>query len=185
MIATSTVKFIVIILLALTIIWLLRTIFRKEYESLVRIIIVCLILLGALYLVNQSKSEKFSFADIKRSLFPAKTQTYRYEVEQAANSTRYLFLPPKPKLILSMEPGGKYYHITDVGALNAILESVNLPPVSTGAKELASTTGRMSDSNTYIWKNYPLGTLTISRGIYTDKSGILSYICVETISIQK
>jgi hypothetical protein len=185
MIETSTVKLIILVLLALTIIWLLRTIFRKEYESLFRVILVCLILGGALYLVQQSKSEKFSISEIKRSLFPAKTQTYRYEVEQISDSKCYVFLPPNPKLALSMDSGGKYFHITDVDSLNAILKSINLPAVSSGAKELASITGKRTDMNMYQWQDYPLGKLILERGIYTDTGGLTSYNCITSITIKQ
>jgi hypothetical protein len=189
MIATSTVKLIILVLLALTIIWLLRIIFRKEYESLFRVIIVCLILGGALYLVQQSKSEKFSISEIKRSFFPVKVQPVTYEIQNGvsdgANFTRYIFKEPCPKISLTLDSTGKFFHITDVSSVNAVLESLKLPKVSTKAQELASITGKKSDSNMYRWEDYSLGILILERGLCTKRESLESYICITSIIIKQ
>ena len=189
MIATATIKLIVIILLALSLIWLFKILLRKEYENLFRAVLVCLIFAGALYMVQQSKTEKFSISEIKKSFFPTKPQPLKYQIQtglsNGANFTRYIFEEPCPKISLTLDPSAKFFHITDVSSVNAVLESLELPKVSTGARDLASITGQRFDSNMYRWGDYPLGILILERGLCTNRGNLESYTCITSITIKQ
>ena len=68
--------------------------------------------------------------------------------------------------------------------MNKVLTMLGLPPVKAGAKELSSITGRATDVNHYRWDDYPLGTLTLERGLCQNKDSLERYHCIVFISVQ-
>ena len=97
--------------------------------------------------------------------------------------TRYYFEVPGPSLSLKLDPKTQYFHIKNVYSVNRILEYIGLPKVKTAVQELASLTGSRNDINLYRWDDYPLGILTIERGICQDRDRLDSYPCIVTIML--
>ncbi|MCI4444591.1 MAG: hypothetical protein JHC32_01015 [Candidatus Aminicenantes bacterium] len=188
MIATSTAKSIITILLAIDIIWLIYIIFKGYTESLVRTIIFAVILVLCLGYLQQTKLERLSFQAIKNDLFPPKVRQYAYTVEEQNNQYSYrliyTFLEPPPELKVNMDPNGRTFTISDLESVNQVLGQLNLPRVTGGGKELFAITGNQTDIGLYRWDNYERGTLILERSLYQNKQNMQSYYCISRITIE-
>ncbi|MFQ5721627.1 MAG: hypothetical protein ACE5GI_03975 [Candidatus Aminicenantales bacterium] len=100
------------------------------------------------------------------------------------NYIRYVFQEPRPKLILSLDEKGKYLNLKDISPLNKVLKQLGLPPVNSGAPELASITGSRFDINHCRWDNYPKGILIIERTQCKNKKTYQTYHCLATLTIK-
>ncbi len=186
-------KYIMLGLLMICVIWLVKIIAKKEMENLVRTILLIIVFLAAFLYLQSQKTEKITFGDIraqvKGTFFPEKPLHFIYYREEGRTGTRsyvrYSFESPGPKLYVSMDQNQKYFNLKDVYALNRVLEYVGLPKVQKPVPELASITGSRSDLNLYRWENYPLGILTIERQICQNRDTLESYQCIQAIMITR
>jgi len=189
MIETATLKTIVTVLLGLCALWIFYLIVRRDFDSIVRAIVVTLLVGGAFFYLQQTKLEKISFAGIKNDLFPGRAPVWSYMVkeEQAGGNptVTYIFRDPGPRLKLELDANKKNYHLTDIGPLNEALAYLGLPPVKMGARELASITGSLIDVNTYRWDDYPRPPLIVERGLCHSKSEIETFHCIVAIRVRK
>ena len=189
--SVALLKNIVLVLILICVIWLIRIVIKREFENLLRTGLI-LILLGAVfYYLQSTKSETLTFGDIraqiKNTFFPEKPPNYIYHKEEgvAGNKSyiRYFFESPGPKLSVDFDPKTQYFHINDVYSVNRILEYLGLPKVKSGVPELASLTGSRNDLTLYRWPDYPLGALTVERGICQDRDRLDSYPCIASVMI--
>lgn len=198
MIATTTLKTILMVLFGLTIVWLIKISIKQEFETLVRALIVAVLLGGALFFLQHTKLETISWKNIKQTVFPEKELGLAYVKDEGRQGemryVRYTFPAPTgqegsllgigPRLKLTMDPNGRNYNITDIEPVNRVLAHLGLPKVKSGIKELSSITGRLSDVNYYRWDDYEGGVLTIERGLCQNKNSLERYHCVVSITVQ-
>ncbi len=197
MIAAATLKTIFLGLFGLSIIWIIKIIVKREFETMIRAILVSVFFGVILLYLNQTRLEMISWKAVRNEIFPRKDVTYTFVKDEGfQGGTKFIhyFFPgpapegeepgPSPKLNLNLDPNGKNYHITDIGPVNAILTRLGLPLVKAGVKELSSFTGRSTDVNHYRWDDYPLGTLTLERGLCQNKDSLERYHCVLYLAIQ-
>ncbi len=191
MVATETVKTVVLILFGLCILWIIVIIVKNDMQTIVRALLVTAVVGLALFLLSQPKiarHEKLSFDIIKNELFPVKARNYTYQKREGhvagSPTTTYIFDDPGPPLSLSMMSGGKYMAIKDLRPVNVVLEFLGLPPVTEGVSELASVTGKNIDSDLYRWDNYEKGVLLLERGLCRDMAAAHSFPCIAQITVQ-
>jgi len=198
MIATTTLKTILMVLFGLTIVWLIKILIKQEFETLVRALIVAVLLGGALFFLQQTKLETISWKNIKQTVFPEKDLGLAYVKDEGRQGemryVRYTFPAPTgqegsllgvgPHLKLTLDPNGRNYHITDIEPVNRVLAYLGLPKVKTGVKELAAITGQLSDVNHYKWDDYERGVLIIERGLCQNKDSLERYHCVVSITVK-
>jgi len=93
------------------------------------------------------------------------------------------FIDPGPAIKVSLEPNGKSFHLKDVEPVNSVLSVLGLPEVPSGVQELNTLTGRSEDINNYRWEDYPRGPLEIELGLCRDKTSLMTYPCLVSITI--
>ncbi len=197
MIATATLRTIVLALFGLSLIWVVKVVVKREFETLFRALLVTALIGGAFLYLQETKHTSISWKIIKNDIFPSTVQPYTFLKEEGRMGgpflVRYYFPKPgpegsdpgpSPKLNLTLDPNGKNYHITDVEPLNRVLADLGLPPVKAGVRELASITGRLTDVNYYRWDDYAEGILTIERGLCNNKDSLERYHCLVSLTIQ-
>jgi len=198
MIATTTLRTIFLVLFGLSIVWLVKIVIEKDFETLVRALIVAVLLGGALFFLQRTKLETISWKNIKQAVVPEKDLELAYVKDEgrrgAATYVRYTFPTPTgqegsllgvgPRLKLTMDPNGRHYHITDIEPVNRVLTYLGLPKVTSGIKELSSITGHLADVNYYRWDDYAGGVLTIERGLCQNMDSLERYHCIVSITIQ-
>jgi hypothetical protein len=197
MIATTTLRTVVLVLFGLCVIWIVKILVKREFETLARALVVTALVGGAFLYLQQTKLTLISWASLKHDIFPSKVRPYTY-IKQESNPegprlVRYLFPAPgpegaepgpSPKLKLTLDPNGRHFNITDVEPVNRVLEDLGLPLVKSGVRELAAVTGRLTDVNYYRWDDYDMGILTIERGLCNDKDSLERYHCLVSLTIQ-
>ena len=187
----ALLKNIILVLLFLCVIWIIRIVVKREFENLLRTGLILLVLGAVFYYLQTVESETLTFADIqtqiKETFFPEKPPNYIYEKEEgvAGRNTyvRYYFESPGPKLSVEYDTKTQYFHIKDVYSVNRILVYLGLPKVKNAVRELASLSGSRNDLTLYRWEDYPLGQLTVERGICQDRDRFNSYQCIVSIMI--
>ncbi|MEN6312074.1 MAG: hypothetical protein ABFD80_11110 [Acidobacteriota bacterium] len=187
MVATETVRTIFMVLFGLSVVWVIACVIRNDMATIVRALIVLVLTGVSFYYLNQTKLTTLSFKAVKNDLFPAKPLHLVFEkrerVVAGEAQTMYIFAEPGPELVLSMEEGGRSLAVTDVDPLNRVLDYVGLPPVKTGARELASVTGSSLDVDKYRWDDYELGSLIIERSICRNITTTNTYPCIQAITV--
>jgi hypothetical protein len=187
----ALLKSIILALILLCAVWIFRIVVKREFENLVRAGLI-IILLGAVYFfLQKTESETITWGDVraqvKDTFFPEKLPNFVYHKEEGLTGrhryTRYYFESPGPALSLSLDPKTQYFHIKNVYSVNRILEYIGLPKVKTAVPELASLTGSRNDITLYRWEDYPLGVLTIERGICQDRDRLDSYQCIVSVMV--
>jgi len=189
----ETLKIIVLALIGIAVVWLIRILVKKEYENLVRTLLVGALLGGAYYYLENTKLEKLHPSDIKSQLretfFPEKMPNYVYHKDEGRDANgsyiRFFFESPGPRLSLELDPSDKFFNIKDLYSINRILKYLGLPEVSRRVPELASITGSGNDINIYRWNDYELGVLTVERAICQDRDMLESYQCISNILIAR
>jgi hypothetical protein len=198
MIATTTLKTIVMVLFGLTIVWLVKILIKQESETLVRALLTAVFFGVVLLYLQQTKLQTISWKDTKQIIFPEKPLALAYVKDEGRSSgakyVRYTFPAPTgqegsllgvgPRLKLTLDPNGRNYHITDIEPVNRILTYLGLPEVKTGVRELAAVTGRLADVNSYRWEDYDGRILILERGLCQDKDGLERYHCVVSITVR-
>jgi hypothetical protein len=187
----ALLKNIILALILICVIWIFRVLVKREYENLIRIGLIFILLGAVFFFLQQTESERITLGDvraqIKDTFFPEKMPNYVYHKEEGGSGqrryTRYFFESPGPGLSLSLDPKTQYFHIKNVRSVNRILEYLGLPQVKTAVQELASLTGSRNDLMLYRWEDYPLGILTIERGICQDRDRLDSYQCIVNVMI--
>jgi hypothetical protein len=187
----ALLKNIILVLLLLCLIWIIRIVVKREFENLLRTALILLVLGAVFYYLQTVKSETLTFADIraqiKETFFPEKPPNYIYQKEEGftgrSSYVRYYFESPGPKLSVQYDEKTQYFHIKDVYSVNRILAYLGLPRVKAAVDELASITGSRNDLTLYRWQDYPLGQLTVERGICQDRDRLDSYQCIVSIMI--
>jgi hypothetical protein len=184
-------KNIILVLMGLCVIWVVRVLVRRETENIVRATLFLIFLGVAFYYLQHTELERLTWGDfkgqVKDTFFPEKMPSYVYEKNESGSPARtvvvYSFQVPAPRLSLSIDSDRKYFHIRDIRPINRTLEYLGLPKVKTAVRELASITGSQRDINLYRWNDYPLGVLTIERGICQERNRLESYQCILKITI--
>lgn len=198
MIATTTLKTIVMVLFGLTIVWLVKILIKQEFETLVRALIVAVLFGGALFFLQQTKLETISWKNVKQMVFPEKAMALAYVKDEgrqdATRYVRYTFPVPTgeegsllgigPQIKLTLDPNGRNYHITNIEPVNRVLTFLGLPKVKTGVKELAAITGRLADVNYYRWEDYDGRILILERGLCQEKNSLERYHCIVSIVVR-
>ena len=176
------------VLLLIASIWLLVIIVQKKTGYMFRGMVFFLFVLLSLIYFQQSDAKKYTISDIKYALFPKKILTLNYHTEEDSQSgtiVRYVFDEPIPRIPVSMDTHGKYFHITNIKVINEILSRMGLPLVKKGAQELVSITGSNSHRNLYRWDDYPKGILILKRTICKNKQTLETFNCLATITIKQ
>lgn len=175
------------LLLFIASIWLLLIIIQKKTGYIFRAIVFFLFVLLALIYFQQSDVNKYTLNDLRLAVFPKKMPHYLFELVEDRGDVvaRYTFYDPKPRISLSLDKSGKYFHIANVATVNHILDYLNLPRVKSGVKELAFITGSNRDISLYRWENYSRGVLILERTICRNKKTLETYNCVDKITIKK
>ncbi|MGD9344303.1 MAG: hypothetical protein PVH84_00460 [Candidatus Aminicenantes bacterium] len=176
------------VLLLIASIWLLVIIVQKKTGYMFRAMVFFLFVLLALIYFQQSEAKKYTLSDVRYALFPKKSLPLNYHVaedSQPGTVVRYVFEDPKPRIPVSMDKNGKYFHINNITPINDILSEMKLPRVKKGAKELASITGKSAHKNLYRWDDYPRGILTLERAICRNRETLDSFNCLIAITIRK
>jgi hypothetical protein len=176
------------VMLLIASIWLLVIIMQKKIGYMFRGMVFFLFVLLALIYFQQSDAKKYTISDVKLALFPRKALTLNYHTEedsQRGTIIRYVFDEPMPKIPVSMDKDGKYFHITNITTINEILSRLGLPLVKKGAPELVSITGSSSHKNLYHWDDYPRGILVLERTICRNKQTLDTFNCLASITIRK
>lgn len=169
-------------------IWLLVIIMQKKSGYMFRAMVFFLFVLLALIYFQQSDAKKYTIHDVKYALFPKKSLALNYHTEedsQQGTIVRYVFDEPMPKIPVSMDKDGKYFHITNITVLNEILSRMGLPRVKKGARELVSITGSNSHKNLYHWDDYPRGVLVLERTICKNKQTLDTFNCLASLTVRK
>jgi len=175
------------VMLLIASIWLLVIIVKKKTGYMFRGMVFFLFVLLALIYFQQSDTKKYTISDVKLALFPKKALILNYHTEGDSHKgtiVRYVFDEPLPRIPVSMDKDGKYFHITNVTAINEILSRMGLPLVKKGAEELVSITGSSSDKNLYRWEDYPRGILVIGRTICKNKQTLETFNCLASVTIR-
>ena len=191
--SVETLKHIVLALIVISVIWFIRILVKKEFENVVRTLIVGALLGGAYFYLQNTKLERLHLSDvraqIKDTFFPEKMPNYIFHRDERNDASghyiRYFFESPGPKLSLELDPSGKYFNIKDLNSINRILKYVGLPEVNRRVPELASITGSANDIAHYRWDDYEHGILTIIREICQDRDRLESYQCISNILISR
>jgi len=176
------------VMLLIASIWLLVIIVQKKTGYMFRGMVFFLFCLLALIYFQQSEAKKHTLSDVRYALFPKRSLTLNYHVAEDSRTgtvVRYVFDDPKPRIPISMDRDGKYFHITNITAINEILAQMKLPPVKKGAKELSSITGNISHKNLYRWDDYPRGILVLERSICKNRQTLDSFNCLIAVTIGK
>jgi hypothetical protein len=189
----ATLRNIIYALLGIVGLWTIRIVIKKELDHLVRALIIAAFLVAVLLYVQHSGFEKITWGNIrgqvKEKFFPERTPDYIYEREESyvggTNVVRYIFTVPGPPLSVTLDEKEKYFRIRDLRSVNRILEYLHLPKVQTAVEELASITGSPNDIALYRWTKYPIGVLTIERGICQEKDRLSSYQCIAKITVTR
>jgi hypothetical protein len=191
---TLTLHNVVFGLLVLSALWLIIVIFRRQNENLTRALLLTVLFGGGLILINTYHITRLSLPEIRAKILPSKKKavTYSYEVENGGAGkdfyTMYVFSEPFPRISLTMDKKGRFFHISsddDIASINAILEYLKLPKIIKGAQELVSITGSQLDIYHYRWDDYPEGILLLERDRCPDKDSLQTYHCLKTITITK
>jgi hypothetical protein len=187
MVATETVKTVVLVLFGLSVLWIIVIVVRNDMQTIVRALIVAALLGLALYYVGHTKLETLSFQAIKEELFPVRARAYTYDRREGyvegRPTTTFVFQDPGPPLSLVMMSGGKYMAIKDVRSVNVVLQYIGLPPIAEGVSELAAITGRTLDADKFRWDDYAEGVLLLERGICRDMSSTAIFTCIARITV--
>ena len=187
MVATETVKTVLLVLLGLSILWIVVIVVRNDMQTIVRALIVAALLGLGLFYVGNTELETLSFRAIKEDLFPVKARAYTYAKRESdvagSPTTTFVFDDPGPPLSLAMMDGGKYMAIRDVRSVNVVLEYLGLPPVKEGVPELAAMTGKTLDADKYRWDDYAKGVLLLERGICRDMTAAQTFPCIARITV--
>ena len=176
------------VFLLISSIWLLVIIMQKKSGYMFRAMVFFLFVLLALIYFQQSDAKKYTIHDVKYALFPKKSLALNYHTEedsQQGTIVRYVFDEPMPKIPVSMDKDGKYFHITNITVLNEILSRMGLPRVKKGARELVSITGSNSHKNLYHWDDYPRGVLVLERTICKNKQTLDTFNCLASLTVRK
>lgn len=189
--AAATLKYIVLVLIALSAIWFIRVVVKRETENLLRSALLIILLLAAFIYLQGTKAEKITWAGIKQEVkdtfFPEKPLHYIYYKDEGITGNRrfirFFFESPGPRLSLVLDSSQKYFHIKNTHSVNRILEYIGLEKIKAPVPELASITGSRSDLNLYRWDDYPKGTLTIERAICQDRDRLESYQCIVSVTV--
>jgi hypothetical protein len=188
MIATETVKTVVLVLFGLCILWIIIIVVKNDMQTIIRALLVTAVIGLALFFLNRTKLEKLSYTAVKNELFPVKTRDYAVEKQEGEIAghamTTYIFQEPGPPLPLVLINGGKYMAIKDIRSVNSVLKFLGLPPVAEGVNELDSITHQTIDSDKFRWDDYERGILLIERGIGRDMTSAQSFPCIARITIQ-
>jgi hypothetical protein len=176
------------VMLLIASIWLLVIIIQKKTGYMFRGMVFFLFVLLALIYFQQIDAKKYTISDIRYALFPKRSLALNYHTEEdsrAGTISRYVFDDPKPRIPVSMDSSGKYFHITNITILNEILSQMKLPQVRKGAQELVSITGSSSHKNLYRWEDYPRGILFVERTMCRNRETLATYNCLAAITIRK
>ena len=170
------------VLLLISAVWLIAVLTRKKSTLIGRAIIIFLLLLIAVIYIQPRKEGKLNLVDLKNWIFAEKISALNYQVEERRVEphvfTQYYFSEPWPRLALSMEKGGQFFHITDVRPVNRVLRELGLPEVTEGVPELSSITGSRLDVNQYRWDDYAQGTLLIERSTCQEGESLTRFHCL-------
>lgn len=189
MVATETVKTIFLALTILSVIWVVVCIIKNDMATIIRALVVAILMGLGFFYTSNTKLEKLSFQAVKDDLFPPKPEYFTYEKREGVSGsetiTTYSFSEPGPRLVLSMEEGGKVMTVKNIQPLNRTLAFIGLPPVTRGVPELSTITGSTLDASLFRWDDYKLGVMTIERGLCRNITTTETFSCIASITIRR
>ena len=182
-----TLHKILTILLILSSIWLLRSIFQGEQKKIWMAFSVLLSFGIIFFHVQQNDSKNMNLADMTDFIFPGPSTNYEYRFDEGYKDgfpyTRYIFEDPKPELSLAMDSKSRYFRISNISSINELLEYLELPKIASAVPELASITGSSYDVGYYLWEDYPAGTLLLERALCREKDQITTYFGISNLTV--
>ena len=105
MIATATLRTIVLALFGLSLIWVVKIVVKREFETLFRALVVTALIGGAFLYLQETKHTSISWKIIKNDIFPSTAQPYTFLKEEGRMGgpflVRYLFPKPGPRGVRS------------------------------------------------------------------------------------
>jgi len=182
-----TLHKILTILLILSSLWLLRSIFQREQKKIWMSLSI-LLSFGIIFSqVQQNESKNMSIADMSELVFPGPSTDYKYRIDEGYKDgflyTRYIFGDPIPEFSLAMDIKNRCFRISNISSINALLEYLELPKIASVVPELASITGSFYDTGYYYWEDYPNGTLLIERALCKQKDHITTYFGISNLTV--
>lgn len=177
---------------ALSGLWLIIVLLKRQNENLTRSLLLTIFFGAALLVTDHYQIKKLTFAEIKSQVFPSshKITFLDYDIERGQSGrdsfTAYIFKEPYPKISVTMDVKGRYFHFEsdrDIQSLNDVLTYLKLPKVNKGARELISITGRQLDIYHYLWDDYPDGILLVERDRCQNKNSLDAYHCLKSLSV--
>jgi hypothetical protein len=184
-----TLTHVIGLLLILVSLWLIKIIIKKERRNVFMGMLLFLFLLATFLYLDLKVPEKWAFSDLKETLFPSKQTEIKYSVKQWSTLnntfTRYTFKKPYPRLGVTLDERGKYFHLKNPGALNRVLKFLNIPEVEEGVQELASLTGSKDDVSRYRWDDYPLGVMVVEKTLSQNKTSLETHQALWRITITR
>jgi hypothetical protein len=170
MIATETVKTVLLILFGLAVLWIVVIIIKNDTQTIVRAILVAAVLGLGLYLVSRpgaSVDGKISFASIRDHLFPVPERSYSFERREghtagrpATTSSSTIRAAP-----LSGHDGRRQIHGHQGHPWSTPPWGVRCRRFR-GVPELASP-DRTASADKFRWDDYERGVLVIERASAT------------------
>ena len=184
-----TLTHVIGLLLILVSLWLIKIIIKKDRRNVFKGMLLFLLLLATFLYLDLKVPEKWTFSDLKEALFPYKQTAIKYSVKQWSTLnntfTRYTFREPYPRLKVTLDEKGKYFHLKNPGTLNRVLKFLNIPEVEKGVQELASLTGSKDDVSRYRWDDYPLGVMVVDRILSQNTASLETHQAISRITITK
>jgi len=175
--------------LILAAIWLIKIIAKKEKENTFRGLVLFIFFLAAFFYINHSDSSKWTLSDIKNRFFPSKITNLKYSKTEGVKDnneyTRYIFSAPLPRLDVSMDKNGVYFHIKNPASVNRVLKTLNLPLLKEGAQELSSITGSNYDTSLYRWEKYGPGVLELEKSLGRNRDSLATYHIIVHLTIYR
>lgn len=182
-----TLQRIVTVIFILASLRLVKLILKKERRKIYGGLLFFIFSGLTLFYIQHNETRNMSLAEIKELILPGEPPQYNYHIEERLEEgvqyTRYIFDDPKPKFSLAMDSKSGYFRISNISSINAAMEVLNLPKVSSTVPELASITGSSYDVGCYRWKDYQLGILLIKRGLCREVDKLSRYHCISSITI--
>ena len=82
MIATATLRTIVLVLFALSLIWVVKVVVKREFETLFRALLVTALIGGAFLYLQDTEHTSISWKIIRSDIFPSTAQPYTFLKEE-------------------------------------------------------------------------------------------------------
>lgn len=175
------------VFLAISALYLIIILVKRDKGRLTRGLALALILLAAFIFFSQNPKYKVTLAELRNQMFPASIPPIYYQVTHPRVGnvihTVYRFDPPFPRLSVRLDKRGEYFIILNPESVNRVLRQLNLPEVEGSCRELIAITRDPGHVSLFQWENYALGSLLLQKDFCLDKEGLLNQHCIVRITI--